>query len=191
MENRVLMADNEIIDLFFARSEQAITELDTKYGHTCRKLSFNILNDHLDVEECMNDSYLGVWNAIPPQRPDPLLAFLCRIVRNLSIARYRHNTAQKRNSAFDLALSELEYCIASPDTVEQSLEVKLLAQTIEQFLDTLTVENRVIFMRRYWFADSYADIAERTGLTQKNVSVRLNRLRRSLRDFLCKEGVLV
>jgi len=186
----VLMDDKAIIDLFFERSEQAIRELDTKYGKTCHKVSYNILNNQQDAEECVNDAYLGTWNAIPPQRPNPLLTFLCRIVRNLSIMRYHANTATKRNSAYDIALEELENCLSSGITVEDEVEGKLLVQTIEDFLDTLSQDSRVIFMRRYWFSDSYAEIAKQVGISEKTVSVRLTRIRNQLREHLTKEGML-
>ena len=185
------MEDEKIIELFFARSEQAINELDTKYGKTCHKLSYNILHNDLDAEECVNDAYLGTWNAIPPQRPKPLLTFLCKIVRNLSVMRHHANTAMKRNSTYDVALEEIEGCLSSPVTVEKEFEIKELAHIIENFLDTLTEENRVIFMRRYWFSDTYEEIAERVGLTEKNVSVRLTRTRKQMRDYLIEREVLV
>ena len=184
------MDDKAIIDLFFERSEQAIRELDTKYGKPCHKVSYNILNNQQDAEECVNDAYLGTWNAIPPQRPNPLLTFLCRIVRNLSIMRYHANTATKRNSAYDIALEELENCLSSGITVEDEVEGKLLVQTIEDFLDTLSRDSRVIFMRRYWFSDSYAEIAKQVGISEKTVSVRLTRIRNQLREHLIKEGML-
>ena len=185
------MEDEKIIELFFTRSEQAIKELDSKYGKVCYSISYNILNNNLDAEECVNDAYLGTWNAIPPQRPNPLLAFVCKIVRNISIMRHRTNTAMKRNSSYDIAMSEIEQCVASPESVEKTLEAKALARIIEKYLDTLTEENRVIFMRRYWFSDSYTDIANLTGLSEKNISIRLTRIRKNLRDHLIKEGVLL
>ena len=185
------MDDKAIIDLFFDRSEQALRELDTKYGKTCLKISHNILNNHQDAEECVNDAYLGTWNAIPPQRPNPLLTFLCRIVRNLSIMRYHANTAMKRNSAYDIALEELEHCLSSGITVEDEVEEKLLIQMIEEFFDTLSQDNRVIFMRRYWFSDNYAEIAQRLGTSEKAVSVRLTRIRAQLKEHLTKKGVLL
>ena len=184
------MDDNAIIDLFFARDEAAIREVDCKYGSLCRKLSYNILHNEQDAEECVNDSYMGLWNAIPPQRPNPLVSFLCRIVRNRSVARHHANTAAKRNGTYDVALSEIDPCLTAPDDPQTELEVKELARTLEQFLDGLTRENRVIFLRRYWFADSYADIAKQVGLTEKNVSVRLTRIRARLRDHLIRNEVL-
>lgn len=185
------MLDEQIIELFFERSEQAINELDSKYGKVLHNLSYNILNDRLDVEECVNDSYLGVWNAIPPERPNPLLTFVCKIVRNISIKKYHAKTAIKRNSAYDVAMSEVANYILAPNNVEAEMEAKELAHIIESFLDTLTVENRVIFMRRYWFSDTYKDIAERIGITEKTVSMRLTRIRKQMREYLVEREVVV
>ena len=171
------MDDIKIIDLFFARSELAIEALDGKYGAICHNLSRSILKDQQDAEECVNDAYLGVWNAIPPHRPNPLSVFVCKIVRNISIMRYRANTALKRNSNYDSTMEELENCLSS-------------SVSVEDFLRDLSQENRVIFLRRYWFSDSYAEIAARTGLTEKNVSVRLSRIRKQLQTHLAERGVL-
>ena len=185
------MLDEQIIELFFKRSEQAISELDGKYGKVFHNLSYNILNDCLDAEECVNDSYLGVWNVIPPEKPNPLLTFVCKIVRNISIKKYHAKTAIKRNSAYDVAMSEVANYILSPNNVEAEIEAKELARIIETFLDTLTVENRVIFMRRYWFSDTYKDIADRMGITEKTVSMRLTRIRKQMREYLMKREVFV
>ena len=185
------MDDEKIIELFFARNEQAIDELDMKYGKVCHKISYNILNNRLDAEECVNDTYLGTWNAIPPQRPNPLLAFVCKLVRRYSLMRHRANTAMKRNSTYDVALNEIENCISTKERIEDTLEAKALARVIESFLDSLTEENRIIFMRRYWFSDSYEEIAKRMGMTEKNVSVRLTRTRKQLRNYLIEKEVLV
>lgn len=185
------MEDDKIVELFFSRSELAISELDGKYGKVCHKLSYNILNNRLDAEECVNDAYLGIWNAIPPHRPNPLLAFVCKLVRNYSIMRHRANTAMKRNSTYDLAMEEIEHCISDPVSVEEEIETKALARLIENFLDTLTQENRVIFVRRYWYSDSYAEISRQTGFTEKNISVRLTRTRKQLREYLIEKEVLV
>lgn len=184
------MEDAGIIELLFARSEQGIRELDAKYGGTCRRLSYNIVNDWQDAEECVNDAYLGAWNAIPPARPDPLAAYLCRIVRNISLNAYHRREAAKRGGRYAAAMEEIEACMAAPGTVEMEVEAGELARGIESFLDTLSAENRVIFMRRYWFADSCRDIAVLTGLTEKNVSVRLTRLRRQLKHYLTERGML-
>lgn len=185
------MDDDRILDLLFQRSEDAIRELDTKYGHACRKLSNQILNNRQDAEECVNDAYLGIWNAIPPARPSPLLTYLYRIVRNLSLKRYRHRTAEKRNSHYDVALEELEGCLAASGTIETELEARELTELLEQFLDSLTAQNRVIFLGRYWFCESYEAIAARTGLSVKNVSVRLVRTRKQLKQYLTERGIMV
>ena len=184
------MDDNAIIELFFVRSEQAIRELDDKYGKVCHSLSYNILNSRQDAEECVNDAYLGTWDAIPPARPNPLLAFLCKIVRNISLMRYHADrTAKRGGGSYMMALEELEN-LASPRTVEGDIEEQELVRLIEEFLETLSPENRVLLMRRYWFSDSYGKIAERTGLSEKNVSVRLTRIRKQLRQYFDERGVV-
>ena len=184
------MDDHTLIRLFLARSELAISALDQSYGKLCRKVSGQFLTDHRDVEECVSDSYLAVWNAIPPQEPNPLVGFVCAIVRRISVSRHRHNTAVKRSSQFVQSLEELEHALSSPDTPESALERKELILALERFLDSQTRENRVIFLRRYWFADSIQQIAQQVGLRENTVSVRLNRLRRDLRDHLHQEGLL-
>lgn len=182
-----MIEDEKIIEMFFRRSEQAIQELDTKYGKACLKLSYNIVNSKQDAEECVNDAYLGAWNAIPPATPNPLLSYICKIVRNLSLKIYYRKEAAKRSSHYTIAMEEIEACIADPNTVE----ARELARIIEEFLDTLTVENRVIFMRRYWFSDSCKDIAEFVGLSEKNISVRLTRIRRKMKEYLAEREVFV
>ncbi len=185
------MEDEKIVELFFARSEQGIQELNNKYGKICHKLSYNILNNRQDAEECVNDAYLGAWNAIPPTMPNPLQAYICKIVRNISLKLYYRKEAAKRSSTYTIAMEEIEACIADPNTVEAEIEVSELARIIESFLDTLTVENRVIFMRRYWFSDSCKDIAEFVGLTEKNISVRLTRIRQKMKEYLAEREVFV
>ncbi len=185
------MEDEKIVELFFARSEQGIQELNNKYGKICHKLSYNILNNRQDAEECVNGAYLGAWNAIPPTMPNPLQAYICKIVRNISLKLYYRKEAAKRSSSYTIAMEEIEACIADPNTVEAEIEAGELARIIESFLDTLTVENRVIFMRRYWFSDSCKDIAEFVGLTEKNISVRLTRIRQKMKEYLAEREVFV
>ena len=162
------MDDSKIIDLFYERSEQAIIELSQKYGSVCTKVANNILNDVRDTEECVNDAYLGAWNTIPPQRPNPLLSYVCRIVRNLAIKKYHANTAAKRNSIYDVALDELENCFPASTSVEDEFNAGEVARSIDRFLETLDKENRIMFVRRYWHSDSIADLrqyAAEHGLT--------------------------
>ena len=185
------MEDRKIIGLFFERSEQAIAALSEKYGDLCHKVSYNILSDAMDAEECVNDAYLGAWNTIPPQNPNPLITYLCRIVRNLSVKRYHYNTAKKRNSHYDKALDELEKCIPAATSVEAELEAKELARILDEFLDSLSRENRVMFMRRYWFSESVTDIAALFHMNSHAVTVRLSRVRDKLRNYLEERGVHV
>ena len=185
-----MIDDEKIIEMFFIRSEQGIRELDVKYGKICHNLSYNIVNSRQDAEECVNDAYLGVWNTIPPTRPNPLLSYIVKIVRNLSLKSYWRKEADKRSGQYTIALQEIESCIADPKAVEDEIEARELARIIGTFLDTLTVENRVIFMRRYWFADSYKDIAELVGISEKNISVRLTRIREKMKQYLTGKGVL-
>ena len=186
-----MIDDEKIIEMFFERSEQGIRELDIKYGKICHNLSYNIVNNRQDAEECVNDAYLGAWNAIPPVRPNPLLSYIVKIVRNISLKIYWRKEAAKRSGHYKIALEEIEDYIADQKTVEDEIEARELARIIEEFLDTLTLENRVIFMRRYWFADSYKDIAEFMGLSEKIISVRLTRIREKMKQYLIEREVFV
>lgn len=182
------MEDSKIIALFFARSEQAITELSAKYGKLCIRIANNILGNGQDAEECVNDAYLGAWNTIPPQKPNPLQTYICRIVRNLAITRYHANTAKKRNSYYDVALEELQHCLFSPETAESTLEAKELSHLLDRFLASLDTRSRVMFVRRYWHSDSVGDIAAAFRMRPNSVSVQLSRIRSKLRKFLIQEG---
>ena len=177
------MNDREIISLFFQRSEEAITELSRKYGDLCFQIASNILNDPQDAEECVNDAWLGAWNSIPPRSPDPLRAYLCRIVRNLALKKHRANSAQKRDSRFEISLSELEECI--PDrSFDQQLSANELTAQLNAFLSALRQNDRVMFVRRYWFAEPLSEIAAAFGITEHHASVRLSRIRKKLHQHL-------
>ena len=182
--------DSKIIDLFVERSEQAIQELDKKYGKSVKQTAANILHDRQDAEECVNDAYLGVWSTIPPQHPDHLGSYVCRIARNLAVSRIRGESAAKRNRSFDLVLDELADCIPSRVNVENELEAKELLEAIDRFLSALVYDDRFIFVRRYWYADSVKEIAESMNVRENRISVRLFRLREKLRKTLVKEGLL-
>ena len=186
-----ILEDSEIIELFFERSEQAIMELSKKYGSVCTKIANNILNDRSDAEECVNDAYLGAWESIPPQRPDPLLSYVCRIVRNLAVKRYHSNKAAKRNSTYDVSLDELENCFPASYSVEGEFDAKETARIIDGFLETLEEETRVMFVRRYYYAASIEELAELFQTSKHNVSVRLSRIRAKLKKHLIKEGVYI
>lgn len=185
------MDDDKIIDLFFERSEQAIGELSKKYGSICKKTAQNILRNPQDSEECVNDCWLSVWNTIPPQRPDSLAGYVCRIVRNIATNKYHFNSAEKRNSFFDVSLDELEEFIPSAQNADEECDAEDLAKAINNFLGTLDRENRIIFVRRFFFSNSLDDIAELFGISKNHVSVKLNRTKRKLKNYLLKEGIKV
>ena len=185
------MDDGKIVQLYWDRDEQAVPATADKYGNYCASIARNILGSQEDAEECVNDAYLGAWNTIPPQNPSPLLSYICKIVRNLSLRCLRQKTAARRNSHYDVALHELEGCLSSAGTLDDQLDAKELATVIRQFLDSLSVENRVIFLRRYWFMDSYHEIARQVGLTEKTVSVRLVRIRQKLKVWLEENDIAV
>ena len=184
------LEDSKIISLFFERSEQAIRELDCKYGSAVKKTAANILDDRLDVEECVDDTYMKVWDNIPPQVPNPLVGFVCKIARNLAVNRYHANHAEKRNGRYDLILDEMEECIPSGTDIETDYEAKELSAAINRFLSSLSREDRFLFVRRYWYADSVTDLAAMTNDSANRISVRLFRLREKLRKTLVKEGFL-
>ncbi len=185
------MTDAEIISLFFERSEQAIDELAKSHGNAIAKVARNILGNEQDAEECVNDTYLGTWNAIPPHWPSPLRTFVCKIARNLATTKYHSNTAKKRNSHYDLALDELEEYLSDNGSVEKSYEASELAAAINGFIATLNYSDRFIFTRRYWYSDPVQDIAKMAHSTANSVTVRLFRIREKLRLYLEKEGFLV
>ncbi len=184
------MDDNQILELYGARSEQAIRETDRKYGAPVRRVARNILGDEQEAEECVNDTWLAAWNNIPPRRPDPLLTWLCRVARNSALARRRASLAQKRNSSFDLALDELEEVLAAPGSPERDYEARELAAAVNGFLAGLSQEDRFAFLRRYWYGDPVKLVAAKLGWGEHRVSVRLSRIRKNLRIYLEKEGLL-
>ena len=183
------MEDRYIVALFLRRAETAIAAVAKKYGIRLTALAQNILADRRDAEEAVSDTYLALWNTIPPQEPDPLSAYSFRICRNISLNKYRANTAQMRNAAYDLSLEELADCI--PDTaMDETLTARALGRTIDAFLTAQSRETRVIFLRRYWFGDSIKDIARSLGMKESAVSTRLSRTRSALNLYLIKEGYL-
>lgn len=182
------MEEREIISLLWQRSEDAIAALSTKFGHRLQRLAKNILLSERDAQECVNDTYLAVWNTIPPQRPDPLSPYILRLCKNIAVSRLRASTAQKR-SAYEVALDELGDAIGL-DTLEQAISAQELGQAIDRFLDTLRQEDRIMFLRRHWHGDSVQEIARSMGFSESNVSVRLHRTRNKLKAYLTKEGLI-
>lgn len=185
------MEDSRIVELYWNRSENAISETSHKYGRLCRRIAMNIVGNYADAEECENDTYIAIWNAIPPTRPNVFSAFLSRIARNIALNRYEYNKAKKRNNEFDLILSELEECIATKNTVEDCFEEGAVASMLDDFLANLKQETRVIFVRRYWYSDPVKDIAKRLQISESKVKTVLFRTRQALRDYLTERGVRV
>ena len=181
------MEDKKIVKLLFARAENAISELSTRFGSQLHRIAYNILGNRLDAEECTNDTYLALWNAIPPVSPDPLAPYVYRTGRNTALKRLHRNTAKKRDSRYAVSFEELNGCLPGED-VEQMIDARELGRSIDRFLDTKSRENRYILIRRYWFGDSVGEIARDLKMQENAVSVRLNRIRNSLKEHLCKEG---
>ena len=186
------MDDSKIIDLYWARSQQAITESETKYGAYCRTVARYILDRTEDAEECVNDTWLRAWNAMPPQRPTVLQAFFGKLTRNLSLDRWRRDRAQKRGgSQVELALEELEDCLSARDRVDEVVDAQVTADLISEFVRGLPQQDRVLFVRRYWYLDDIQTLAKRMGMGQSQVKSRLHRIRQRLKTELEKEGVAV
>lgn len=186
------MEDSKIIELYWSRSESAIAESSRKYGSYCRYIAYNILHNNEDSEECVNDTYLRAWNAMPPQRPNKLSAFLGKITRNLSLNRLEKQSAKKRGEGqVPLALEELSECIPSAASVEQAVDDILLTEALNGFLAGLSEDKRKIFMRRYWYLCSVKEIASDFNMSESNVKVTLFRLRGELKQILEKEGIVL
>lgn len=184
------MEDAKIIALFWDRNEQAVHETDAAYGRRLHALSNNILNNIEDAEESVSDTYMETWKSIPPKCPEFFYAFLASICRNISFNRLDWRLAAKRNGEVVTLTHELECCI--PDTRQDAeLESRELRRILEAFLDSLNKESRLIFLRRYLYVDTVAEIAERYGISESKVKTQLHRTRVKLYRYLTKEGVSV
>ncbi len=184
------MDDMAIIELYFARNEQAIVETQRKYGKLCHKLACRIIGNEQDAEECVNDVYLGVWQAIPPERPSSLSAFVAKIARNLAIGRLRYRKAAKRDPDVLVSLSELEEIIPDTASLDAASDGEV-GRWISEFLYGEEEEVRNIFLRKYWYFDSIADIADRFGYSESKIKSILFRTRNKLRGYLGEKGVAV
>lgn len=181
------MEDRQIISLLFARAEQGITALSQKYGGRLLATARNILGSPEDAEESVSDTYLALWNAIPPRQPDPLAGFVFKVGRNQALKKLRQRSAEKRDSRYDLSLEELSPCLPG-GTLEEQIDARLLGQAIDRFLGTLSRENRSLFLRRYWFGDSVKSLSSVFSLSENALSVRLSRIRTQLKAYLTQEG---
>ena len=185
------MDDREIIQLYFARNETAVEETSKKYKNYCTKIAHNILSNVEDSEECVNDTFLGAWEAIPPKSPERLSSFLGRITRNIALNKYDYYKAKKRNKEFETILDELNDCVSSSDNVESQYEGEQIAESISKFLRSIKEDHRNIFLRRYWYSDSMADIASRFAISESKTKSILFRIRKKLQIYLKKEGYVI
>ena len=184
------MDDRKIIDLYFARKEDAIKHTDETYGRRLYHLAENIVKNGQDAEESVSDTYMKAWDTIPPQRPQHFFAYLAKICRNFALKRLDWKNAGKRKAEIVSLTEEMEMCI--PDqSRDREMEAKELSMILDRFLRTLTPENQMVFLRRYWYADTIAEIAARYGISENAVLMRLNRTRAKLCTYLEKEGTKV
>lgn len=186
------MDDKQIVDLYWERSETAISETAKKYGRYCHYIAFNILHNDADSEECVNDTYLNAWKSMPPHRPSALKTFLGKLTRNLSLNRYKQLTAEKRdNGRMPLIIDELHECLPATKSTENIIDDITLADAFNSFLASLSVEQRKIFMRRYWYLSSVKEIATDYGMGESKVKMSLLRSRNKLKELLEKEGIAI
>lgn len=185
------MDDSRIIELFFLRNEDALKETEKKYGNFIHITAFNITGTSEDAQECANDTYLKLWNSIPPEKPVYFKAYVGKLVRNTALSLYRKNKASKRDSSLSVLLSELGDCIPSAVTVEEDFDGKNLSQLISEWLYTLSEENRVLFIRRYWYGDSLKALSEKTGKPADKLASLFFSLRKQLKKELEGKGVNV
>ena len=182
------MEDSQIIGLYFKRDESAITETETKYGAFCHGIALSILSINADADECVNDTYLQAWNSIPPQNPDRLGAWLGRVVRNIALNLWKKNHRKKRFAGMEQLLNELEDCIPSPVTVEREIEEQELTGFINTWLASLSQNDRILFVRRYWNGETVAMLARESAMSSANMAKRMYRLRQNLKSKLEREG---
>ena len=184
------MEDNKIIDLYWQRDENAIEETQKKYDGYCYSIAYHILFNSEDSRECVSDTYLGAWNAIPPARPSVLRTFIGRITRNLALKIVRHYSAEKRGGGeYDVALEEIMETLSTPSNVDQRIEEEAMSEAINGFLAGLGVEERRVFLCRYWYFDSIEEICERFGFGSSKVKMMLKRTRDRSKEHLNKEGI--
>lgn len=185
------MEDIEIVNLYWSRSERAISESETKYGNMLMSIAYNILFSTEDCEECVNDTYNKAWNSIPPQKPNSLAAYLGRIVRNLSINRWHEHRARKRGGGAVILLSELSECLPSQNSVESKMDDMEITNSIERWLYSLPKYDRVLFLRRYWFGEDLKSLSAEYSTSTNKITGQLYRLRQKLKVALEKDGVFI
>jgi len=186
------MKDEEIVELFWNRSEESVQELARKYEKYCYYIAYSILNNHEDAQECVNDAYYHTWDSIPPQKPNKLSTYVGKLTRNLALNKWEHYNAKKRGlGEVPLVLEELQECIPGGNHVEEIVDKIFLEKVFNDFLGTLSKEKRIIFMRRYWYMSSIREITKDFNMSESKVKMMLFRMRKEFRDFLEEEGVQI
>lgn len=186
------MDDKQIVDLYWERSEIAISKTAEKYGRYCHYIAFNVLRNDEDSEECVNDTYLSAWNSMPPHRPSVLKTFLGKLTRNHSLNRYKQLTAEKRGKGqISLVIDELHECLPTTENTESIIDDMVLVDVFNRFLASLPMEQRKIFMRRYWYISSVKEISADYGMSESKVKMSLLRSRNELKHLLEKEGIKI
>lgn len=184
------MNDEQIVEMFFHRNENAVSEIDSKYRNIYLKITSNILDSDEDRKECLNDLYLSLWTKIPPEKPKSLLAFSVKIIRNISINKFKYNKSHKRNNLYAECLEELDFSLSNIDT-ESEFDERETSRCIDDFIKTLDYTSRLIFVRRYWYIDSYEDLSKITGLREGAIRTKLSRIRKKLKIYFAEKGVLL
>ncbi len=185
------MEDEQIVDMYLARDENAISITGQKYGRSLTGLSMKVVDDYGVAEECVNETYLKAWNSIPPHEPRTyLFAFLARIVRGLSLDHYKKERRQKRQSNMVMLSDELDMFVAGPDTTEKVIDNMVISESLNRFLREQPEEKRDVFLRRYWFFDDIEEIAKRFGFSQSKVKSMMMRMREQLKKRLIEDGIL-
>lgn len=191
-QSPALLTDDEIVDLYWARDEKAIDATDKKYGKYLYTIAYNIVHDDMDCEECLNDTYLGTWNRIPPTRPTVFHVFLSKIMRNIAIDRYRQNTAAKRvPSELVVSLAELDDCMVCDPSAEEEYAISEIARVMNTYLESLSEREQLVFVCRYYYSDYIADIARMLRVSESTVRRELEKIRQNLKAALQKEGIEV
>ena len=185
------MEDSAIIALYFDRNEDAIRETDKKYGAFCRKVAFNILSVNEDTEECVSDTYMRVWNLIPPERPIKFMAWLGKIVRNTALNHYTKLHSQKRFNGIEIMLDELSECIPSDVSLEKEIEDKEITAAINTWLKSISADERYLFIRRYWYGDAVNELAKQQKVSPHTMTQRLYRIREKLKNYFEKKGIAI
>lgn len=185
------MKDSAIIALYFDRNEDAICETDKKYGAFCRKVAFNILSVNEDTEECVSDTYMKVWNLIPPERPIKFMAWIGKIVRNTALNLYTKLHSQKRFNGIEIMLDELSECVPSGVSLEKEIEDKEITIAINTWLKSISADERYLFIRRYWYGDAVNELAKQQKVSPHTMTQRLYRIREKLKNYFEKEGIAI